>query len=150
MARRRKRSRFGFSPRLKLRPQEWAKRLRHPALLFLGLASCSIDHAGTVHGNQLTVTVTAYNSTTRQTEGDPFLAAWGDRLKPGDRIIAVSRDLLDQGLRHNSRVRIEGIPGTWLVQDKMHWRWYRRIDLYMGTDVAAARRFGKQELTIRW
>ena len=42
----------------------------------------------------MTVTATAYNSVERQTKkGNPSLAAWGDILDPGERAIAVSRDL---------------------------------------------------------
>lgn len=98
----------------------------------------------------LEVTATAYNSLPGQTWGDPTLAAWGDRLKPGMRAIAVSRDLVDMGLTHETRVRIEGVPGTWRVLDKTHRRWTRRIDLYMGVDVKAARRWGKRKVRIYW
>ena len=96
------------------------------------------------------VTVTAYNSLPGQTWGDPNIAAWGDRLEPGMRVIAVSRDLLDLGLTHNTEVRIEGMPGTWKVLDKLNRRWKRRIDVYMGTDRRAALQFGKQRLRIYW
>ena len=98
----------------------------------------------------LQVTATAYNSLAGQTSGDPALAAWGDRLEPGMRAIAVSRDLIELGLTHRTEVRIEGLPGTWLVLDKMHRRWRRKIDVYMGVDVAAARRFGRRQVRIYW
>ena len=98
----------------------------------------------------LEVTATAYNSLPDQTLGDPALAAWGDRLKPGMRAIAVSRDLIDLGLTHRTEVRIEGLPGTWLVLDKLNRRWKRRIDIYMGHDARAARNFGKRRLRITW
>jgi hypothetical protein len=42
----------------------------------------------------LRVTATAYNSLPGQTDNTPDLAAWGDRLRPGMKAIAVSRDLL--------------------------------------------------------
>jgi 3D (Asp-Asp-Asp) domain-containing protein len=32
----------------------------------------------------------------------------------------------------------------------MHSRWTRRIDLYMGRDVEAARAFGQREVQITW
>lgn len=97
------------------------------------------------------VTATAYNSLPAQTTAtDHDLAAWGDRLRPGMRAIAVSRDLLAEGLGHGSIVRIEGLEGDWLVLDKMHRRWNRRIDIYMGTDVQAAREWGRRQVTIRW
>ena len=96
------------------------------------------------------MTATAYNSLPGQTEGDPSIAAWGDRLEPGMRAIAVSRDLLDLGLTRGVEVEIEGLPGRYRVLDKLHWRWQKRIDVYMGTDLAAAKQFGKRRVTIRW
>lgn len=98
----------------------------------------------------LEVTATAYNSLPGQTLGDPALAAWGDRLEPGMRAIAVSRDLIALGLTHRTEVRIEGLPGTWLVLDKLHRRWKRRIDVYMGHDEQAALDFGKRQVRISW
>ena len=98
----------------------------------------------------LDVTVTAYNSVVEQTNEDPRTAAWGDELEPGMKVIAVSRDLLSMGLRRGTKVRIEGMPGEFVVLDKMNRRWERRIDVYMGEDVRAARRFGKQDTTITW
>ena len=96
------------------------------------------------------MTATAYNSLPGQGSGDPALAAWGDRLRPGMRAIAVSRDLLELGLDHGTEVRIEGLPGTWVVLDKMAARWRRKIDVYLGEDVEAARAFGRRELRIWW
>jgi len=34
--------------------------------------------------------------------------------------------------------------------NKLHKRWMRRIDIYMGNDVKAAKEWGKREVTIRW
>ena len=97
----------------------------------------------------LTVTATAYNSLHGQGAGkDHALAAWGDRLKPGMRAIAVSRDLLAKGLTHNAGVRIEGLPGVWFVKDKMNRRWKNKIDIYMGKDRKAARRWGRRRVVI--
>jgi 3D (Asp-Asp-Asp) domain-containing protein len=98
----------------------------------------------------LEVTATAYNSLPSQGSGDPTLAAWGDRLKPGMKAIAVSRDLLALGLTHGATVEIEGVAGSWTVLDKMARRWTRRIDLYMGIDRSAALRWGRRPVTIRW
>jgi len=120
-------------------------------LLFVGLGSCNPAWSGSSGGTQsLTVTATAYNSLPSQTQGNPSIAAWGDRLKPGMKVIAVSRDLLRMGLKHNTRVKIKGLPGTYLVKDKMHKRWSRKIDIYMGTDIKAARNWGKRSVTISW
>lgn len=98
----------------------------------------------------LVVQASAYNSLPGQTEGDPSLGAWGDELRPGMKVIAVSRDLLDEGLVRGTRVRIEGVPGEWRVLDKMGRRWERKIDLYMGEDVEAARAWGVRRVRIRW
>jgi len=98
----------------------------------------------------LTVTATAYTSRPQETQGDPFLAAWGDRLKPGMKCIAVSRDLIALGLRHNTPVKIKGLPGVYLVKDKMNKRHTRKIDIYCGLDLKAAREWGKQKVVIEW
>lgn len=97
----------------------------------------------------LTVKASAYNSIEAQTKkGNVGLAAWGDVLKPGVKAIAVSNDLLRMGLTHNTRVKIEGLEGIYLVKDKMHSRWRNKIDIYMGVDVRKARRWGVQKVNI--
>lgn len=98
----------------------------------------------------LAVRASAYNSVASQTDANPALAAWGDHLEPGMRAIAVSRDLLEFGLGRGSRVRIDGLPGEYQVLDKIARRWTRKIDIYMGEDVLAARQWGVQSVTIRW
>lgn len=99
---------------------------------------------------ELYVTSTAYNSLEDQTDDTPSIAAWGDQLEPGMKVIAVSRDLLDLGLTRGARIRIDGFDGEFIVLDKMAKRWEKRIDIYMGEDVRAARRYGKQLVRIRW
>ncbi len=98
----------------------------------------------------LKVTATAYNSLPDQTLNDPSLTAWGDKLVPGMKAIAVSRDLIALGLTHGVKVKIDGFSGTFTVMDKLHKRWKHKIDIYMGTDVKAAKQWGKREVTIRW
>ena len=98
----------------------------------------------------LEVTATAYNSVPSQTDGQPNLAAWGDELKPGMKAIAVSRDLIELGLTHRTEVAIEGLPGTYTVLDKTARRHTKRIDIYMGTDVDAAREWGVKKVRISW
>ncbi len=114
-------------------------------LLLLLPAEASEETAGV---RALVVTATAYNSVVEQTDDDPEIAAWGDRLEPGMKSIAVSRDLLDMGLKRNAKVRIHGLPGEYVVLDKMHARWENRIDIYMGKDTQAARHFGKRTVKI--
>jgi 3D (Asp-Asp-Asp) domain-containing protein len=96
----------------------------------------------------LVVTATAYNSLRSQGVGKGQHGAWGDRLKPGVKSIAVSKDLLALGLTRGAIVRIEGLPGEYVVLDRLPTRWSRRIDIYMGRDVRAARAWGKREVRI--
>lgn len=118
------------------------------ALVIL-FSACAAEKDADKH--RLQVTATAYNSLASQTTAiDPDVAAWGDRLKPGMRVIAVSRDLLAKGLDYGTEVTIEGLPGTYLVLDKMNRRWTNRIDIYMGEDVEKAREWGKQQVNISW
>tara|TARA_R100001369_G_scaffold55287_1_gene82143 strand:+ start:1486 stop:1947 length:462 start_codon:yes stop_codon:yes gene_type:complete len=99
----------------------------------------------------MTVTATAYNSVEHQTKkGNPSLAAWGDILEPGESAIAVSRDLIKMGLDHNEETEIDGLPGTYIVKDKMNKRWKKKIDIYMGLDENAAREWGKKKVEIRF
>lgn len=113
-------------------------------IMVLLLAGCS-------GGNPREVTASAYNSVNAQTKaGDPTLTAWGDTLKPGMKAIAVSRDLIEEGLTHGTEVTIEGLEGTYIVRDKMNKRWENKIDIYMGNDVKAAREWGKKTVTIAW
>lgn len=98
-----------------------------------------------------TVIATAYNATEAQTKkGNIGLTAWGHQLQVGDKVLAVSRDLIDEGLGNEARVQIEGLRGTWVVRDKMNKRWKQKIDIYMGNDEARARDWGVREVAIRW
>lgn len=127
---------------------------RSPRLLTL-LVLVSIGIFFVSHGCRVKhtaeVTATAYNSLPGQTTRKrPDLTAWGDVLKPGMKAIAVSRDLIKKGLTHGTRVKIEGLNGTYVVRDKMHKRWKNKIDIYMGTNVKAARKWGKRKVRITW
>jgi len=100
---------------------------------------------------KLRVTATAYTSHRNQTDKTPFLAAWNNRLRPGMKIIAVSRDLITRyGLRNGSRVRIGGLKGYYLVRDKMNKRYRKRIDIYMGMNKRRALRWGRRSVVIYW
>jgi 3D (Asp-Asp-Asp) domain-containing protein len=99
---------------------------------------------------ELSVTATAYNSLPSQGVGGGTHGAWGDRLNPGMKTIAVSHDLLALGLTRGMKVEIEGLPGHYTVLDRLPSRWTRRIDIYMGKDVRAARRWGRRAVQIRW
>ena len=98
---------------------------------------------------KLRVTATAYSSHRSQTDSTPFLAAWNNRIRPGMKIIAVSRDMLTRyGLKNGSKVRIGGLSGYYTVRDKMNKRYRKRIDIYMGVNRRKALRWGRRSVTL--
>jgi len=100
---------------------------------------------------QIRVTATAYTSHASQTDKTPFLAAWNNRIRPGMKIIAVSRDLIKRyGLTNGVKVRIKGLPGLYTIRDKMNKRFRSRIDIYMGTNRHKALRWGKKRIVLMW
>ncbi|WP_400078664.1 3D domain-containing protein [Winogradskyella sp. R77965] len=118
-------------------------------LLLLVFYSC-INSVEDCNSHSFEVTATAYNSLAYQTSSNPHITAFGDSLKPGLRYIAVSRDLLDSGLVHNTKVTIEGFDSLFIVKDKMNKRWRKRIDIYMGLDVKKAKKWGKKKVNIEF
>lgn len=111
----------------------------------------SNNKSSTKYNKRLQVTATAYTSHVAQTDSTPNIAAWGDRLKPGMKVIAVSRDLLNvYGLKHRQKVRIKGLEGQYLVLDKMNKRWRKKIDIYMGMNKKKAFRWGRRKVEINW
>jgi 3D (Asp-Asp-Asp) domain-containing protein len=98
----------------------------------------------------LRVTASAYNSVRGQTDRTPSVGAWGDTLAPGMKVIAVSPDLIEMGLARGQTVRIRGLDGEYTVADRMSNRWERKIDIYMGDDVNAARNWGVRKVEIVW
>jgi 3D (Asp-Asp-Asp) domain-containing protein len=102
-------------------------------------------------GRKLRVLATAYTSHRKQTDRTPFLAAWNNRLRPGTKSIAVSRDLIKKyGIGNKKRVKISGLPGYYIVKDKMNKRFRKRIDIYMGLNRRKALRWGRRRVTIYW
>ncbi len=100
---------------------------------------------------KLRVIATAYTSHRTQTDNTPFLAAWNNRIRPGMKVIAVSNDLiLKYGITNGTRVRISGLPGVYVVRDKMHPRLRRHIDIYMGTNLSKALRWGRRRVILYW
>ena len=96
------------------------------------------------------VTATAYTSSPRETQGDPTIGAWGNKLRPGVKSIAISRDLLQRGMKNGTRVKIDGLSGTYIVRDKMAARWRNKIDIYMGYSRSRAMNWGRRSVVIRW
>ena len=64
--------------------------------------------------------------------------------------VAVSRDLIRLGLKHNTPIKIEGLNSIYLVKDKMHQRKRNQIDIYMGVDVKKAKKWGVKRLKIKY
>lgn len=113
-----------------------------------GVSRLDIDAFGS---QKLRVTATAYTSHSNQTDDTPFLAAWNNRLRPGMKIIAVSRDLLTRfGMRNGTKLRIAGLQGYYRVRDKMNKRYKKRIDIYMGLDLKKALKWGRRSVVIYW
>jgi len=115
--------------------------------------SSELDERGSaaiVDDRRLSVTATAFNSTVAQTDSRPTEAACGDHLEPGQRVIAVSRDLRRQGLKCGTRVQISGLDGYYTVVDLTAARHRNLIDIYMGQDIRAARKWGRQKVEIAW
>ena len=117
------------------------------------LLTCSFSFSASACENasrKMEVTATAYTSSVSETDSTPNISAWGDRLKPGMRVIAVSRDLLAMGLTHGTLVTVEGFDKDFIVLDKMNKRWTKKVDIYMGNDKRAALNWGKRKVNICW
>jgi 3D (Asp-Asp-Asp) domain-containing protein len=118
----------------------------------LYITSCSPKkkhYAEVLVWDSVRVTATAYNSLASQTTAlHSNISAWGDSLQPGMKCIAVSRDLIRKGLKHNTIVRIDTSSQIYLVKDKMHTRWRNRIDIYMGVDRAKAFEWGRKKVML--
>jgi len=101
--------------------------------------------------HRIRVAATAYTSHRSQTDSTPFLAAWNNRIRPGMKIIAVSPDLIRKyGITNGVRVKIAGLPGTYVVRDKMNARLHNHIDIYMGVDRRRALRWGRRRVVMYW
>ncbi len=137
--------RFGF--------HSWVSFTRYGiqiALLCGVMVSCATPGPIRAREKVLRVESTAYNSVRSQTNDQPNITAWGDVLEPGMKSVAISRDLMALGLTHGMTLTIDGVPGEFRILDKMAKRWSKKIDIYMGDDVQAARDWGVRKVTIRW
>lgn len=123
------------------------------ALLFIcaSFTAQAQDNNDNQQWQTLEVTASAYTLALDETKPTHRgLAAWGDMLEPGMRVIAVSRDLIKKyDLGHRTRVQIEGFSGTYTVRDKMNKRWRNKIDILV-PNAEQARAWGKRKVTIRW
>ena len=117
-------------------------------LLMVSLMACKEKKEDPYVWLPMEVTATAYNSVKSQTNEHPTITAWGDTLVPESNSLAVSRDLIAKGLTYGTMVRIENFPDTFLINDKMHYRWRNRIDIHMGKDRKRAREWGRKKIMI--
>ncbi|MGH8453571.1 MAG: 3D domain-containing protein [Nevskiales bacterium] len=123
-------------------------RTRHKLItLLLAIMASPAAWADTEH--TLSVTAVAYTLDDDQTDDSEDIGAWGDELDDEARIIAVSRDLLEMGLKRGTRLRIHGRRGEYVVMDLMHPRWKKRIDILMEDDDDAFR-WGRRKVKISW
>lgn len=113
---------------------------RHPfASATMLISVCLLAFAGVesaINTRSRTVIVTAYTSSPAETDSTPYLPACGGELVPGDRAVAVSRDLEKQGIKCGMSIWIDGVA--------------YQIDIYAGDDKQAAKAFGKRRLTVKW
>ena len=124
--------------------REKSRRLRKAKQKFKYTSSAKYQH-------KMRVVATAYTSHRSQTDRTPFLAAWNNRIRPGMKIIAVSPDLIRKyGLTNGVRVKIGGLPGTYVVRDKMNKRLHDHIDIYMGVNRRRALRWGRRRVVMYW
>ncbi|GAB3672991.1 3D domain-containing protein [Salinisphaera aquimarina] len=119
--------------------------------LMLGMIGPGTGHADdTASWETMEVTATSFTLAEEETKrGNVGLTAFGDQLKPTSKAVAVSRDLIDEGLTHGTKIRIEGLPGTYTVQDKMHRRWRDKIDILFAKK-QRARNWGRQKVEIQY
>lgn len=89
--------------------------------------------------------VTAFNSVPEQTDDTPCIAADGsdicERYAAGELICAANF------VPFGTRLAVPGY-GTCTVADRLSRRFPQRVDIYLGMDIAAARRWGLQRLEI--
>ncbi|MDA3920279.1 MAG: hypothetical protein PF501_06325 [Salinisphaera sp.] len=119
--------------------------------LLLVLAVCGDSQAADAgHWKTMEVTATSFTLAPDETKAhDVGVSASGHVLKPRSKAIAVSRDLLKKGLSFGTKVKIENLPGTYTVRDKMHRRWRKKIDILFAKKKRALE-FGRKTVTIRY
>lgn len=101
--------------------------------------------------HSLQVDATAYTCHIQRKRHDKYpIGAWGDILKPDTKSVAVSNDLISMGLTRGTKITIEGLEGEYIVIDKMHSKWKKKIDIYMGADYRKAIFWGHKRVTIHW
>jgi len=117
---------------------------RRVALLAFLLAACR------PHGETASVDVGAFAIGLRAPDAEPRRGSWGDELVPGMKALAVSPDLVERGLVNGTRVRIEGLPPSFRVRDRLPEGTHERVEIFMGTDAESAQRWHERRARIWW
>lgn len=104
--------------------------------------------ADPLEARSMTVTATAYNSIVAQTDSTPHIGACNVPIV-SRKAIAVSRDLFEMGLNCGTKVKVHGV-GEFVVLDRMHERWERRIDIHRGKRVRKAVAWGERKVRVSW
>jgi 3D (Asp-Asp-Asp) domain-containing protein len=104
-----------------------------------------------VSGNRLWMQLlaTGYSSSVWETDDTPFITASNTRTRPG--VVALSRDILRRYNRKapftfGDAIHISGI-GDFVVEDSMHGRWRKRLDIWFPSREAASN-FGIRRVTV--
>ncbi len=90
------------------------------------------------------VTLTAYSPTHGECDPDPTTTASMTKVRSG--IVAVSRDLFDQGWVFGKKVYVKG-HGIYEIADLMHKRYSSRVDIFV-PDTNEAKRFGVKQVKV--
>ena len=98
--------------------------------------------------NRMTVEASGYNAwDPKQTDDSPGITATGYRWKKGDKLIALSRDLL-KIIPYKTEVKIQGL-GVYQVEDTMNRRYFKTVDIAFDTK-HEARKWGRKLINIEW
>lgn len=117
---------------------------RAALLLLAALVACS------PRGQTASADVGAFAVELRRPGEEPPRGSWGDELVPGTKALAVSPDLVARGLSRGVRVRIEGLPASYRVRHRLGDAAHERVEIFMGTDAEAARRWRERRARIWW
>ncbi len=90
------------------------------------------------------ITVTAYSPSVAEYDADPHVTASMVKVRPG--IVAVSRDLFDQGWVFGKKVYVKG-HGVFEIADLMNKRHKERVDIFF-PNADEARRFGIKQVKV--
>ena len=90
------------------------------------------------------VTLTAYSPTVEECGPEPHTTASNVKVRRG--IVAVSRDLFDQGWVFGKKVYVKG-HGVYEIADLMSKRYTKRMDIFF-PDTEEAKQFGIKQVTV--